>query len=189
MNSKIDRRKKYTRMVLKESLMKLLKQKSISTVTVKEICALADINRSTFYAHYLDQFDLLNQIEEEIIVDMNDKLMAYDHHQDDESLQMTERIIEYVAQNSDVCTTLFGEHGDSTFKKRVIIVASEHTVKNWLSIYPIDPEISEYASMFAISGSIHVLENWLKNGMDKSPKEIAELINNLTNKGLSFLQE
>ncbi|WP_117161025.1 TetR/AcrR family transcriptional regulator [Paraliobacillus sp. X-1268] len=189
MNSKIDRRKKYTRMVLKESLMKLLKQKSISTVTVKEICALADINRSTFYSHYLDQFDLLTQIEEEIIDDMNDKLMSYNHHQDEESLQMTERIVEYVAQNSDVCLTLFGEHGDSTFKKRVMVVASEHTVKNWLSIYPIDPEISEYASIFAISGSIHVLENWLKNGMDKSPKEIAELINTLTNKGLSFLQK
>lgn len=170
--------------------MTLLKDKSISTVTVKEICALADINRSTFYSHYLDQFDLLNQIEEEIIEDMNDTLTAYNHSdQNEETLQMTEKIVEYVAENSDVCMTLFSEHGDSSFKKRVMMVAREHTVKNWLSIYPIDSEISEYVSMFAISGSIHMLENWLKNGMDKSPKEMAELINNLTNKGLSYLQE
>lgn len=175
-------------MVLKESLMKLLKDKSISTVTVKEICVFADINRSTFYSHYMDQFDLLNQIEEEIIEDMNATLTAYNHNQDDEALQMTEKIVEYVAQNSDVCATLFSEHGDSNFKKRVMMVASEHTVENWSSLYPIDSEISEYVSIFAVSGSIHVLENWLKNGMDKSPKEIAEIINNLTNKGLSYLQ-
>ena len=169
--------------------MKLLKEKSISTVTVKEICAIADINRSTFYSHFSDQFDLLNQIEEEIIEDMNETLMAFHYNQDEESLQMTERIVEYVAENSDVCRTLFSEHGDSSFKKRVMMVASEHTVKNWLSIYPIDSEISEYVSIFAISGSIHVLENWLKNGMDKTPKEIAEIINNLTNRGLSYLEK
>ncbi|WP_416151666.1 TetR/AcrR family transcriptional regulator [Salipaludibacillus sp. HK11] len=189
MNSKLDRRKKYTRMVLKESLMKLLKVKSISTVTVKEICALADINRSTFYSHYQDQFDLLNQIEEEIIEDMNETLTAYNFNQDEETLKMIEKIVEYVAENSDVCSTLFNEHGDSSFKKRIMKVASEHTVKNALSIYPIDSEISEYVSIFAISGSIHLLENWLKNGMDKPPKEMAELISNLTNKGLSYLQE
>lgn len=175
-------------MVLKESLMTLLKEKSISTVTVKEICSLADINRSTFYSHYLDHFDLLNQIEEEIIADMNETLTEYNHNKEEETLQMTEKIVEYVAENSDVCATLFSEYGDSNFKKRVMMVASEHTVKNWLSNYPIDSEISEYVSMFAVSGSIHVLEHWLKNGMDKSPKEIAELINNLTNKGLSYLQ-
>lgn len=146
-------------MVLKESLMKLLKEKSISTVTVKEICVLADINRSTFYSHYLDQFDLLNQIEGEIIADMNETLTA-NYKQDEETLQMTEKIVEYVAKNSDVCATLFSEHGDSSFKKRVMMVASEYTVKTWLSIYPIDSEISEYVSMFAVSGSIHVLENW-----------------------------
>ncbi|WP_280770049.1 TetR/AcrR family transcriptional regulator [Salipaludibacillus daqingensis] len=189
MNSKLDRRKKYTRMVLKNSLMTLLKEKSILAVTVKEICALADINRSTFYSHFQDQFDLLNQIEEEIIHDMNETLSAYNFNQGEETLQMTEKIVEYVAENSDVCITLFSEHGDSNFKKRVMMVASEHTIKNGLSMYPIDSEITEYVSMFAISGSIHVVENWLKNGMDKSPKEIAELINNLTNKGLSYLNE
>lgn len=169
--------------------MKLLKDKPISSVTVKEICVLADINRSTFYSHYLDQFDLLNQIEEEIIEDMNETLTSYIYNQNEDTLQVTEKMVEYVAENSDVCATLFSEHGDSSFKKRVMMVASEHTVKNWLSIYPIDSGISEYVSMFAVSGSIHLLENWLKNGMDKSPKELAEIINNLTNKGLSYLQE
>jgi AcrR family transcriptional regulator len=75
--SKMDRRKKYTRMVLKDSLMELLREKHISGITVKEICELADINRSTFYSHYSDHYDLLNKIEEEIIEDMQEKLNMY----------------------------------------------------------------------------------------------------------------
>ena len=69
-SKKIDRRKKYTRMVLKESLLEILKSKPITSITVKEICERADINRSTFYSHFNDQFDLLFQIEEELIDDM-----------------------------------------------------------------------------------------------------------------------
>lgn len=61
MSERLDRRKRYTRKVLKESLISLLKDKPISSVTVKEICELADINRSTFYTHYNDQFDLLEK--------------------------------------------------------------------------------------------------------------------------------
>ncbi|MBY0099139.1 TetR/AcrR family transcriptional regulator [Mesobacillus maritimus] len=189
MNSKLDRRIQYTRMILKESLMKLLKEKPISSITVKELCALADINRSTFYSHYSDQYDLLTQVEEEIIQDMNETLLNYNINQDEESFQMIEKIVEYVAANSDICETLFSENGDPSFKKRVMMLAHDYTVKSWMSSYPVDDSItSEYASLFAISGSIHILEIWLKNGMDKTPKEMAEIINNLTNKGLSSLR-
>jgi AcrR family transcriptional regulator len=188
-NSKLDRRVKYTRMVLKTSLMKLLNEKPISNITVKELCELADINRSTFYTHYGDQYDLLTQIEEEIIQDMTETLTKYDYQQDEETLRMTEKIFEYVAANSDICRTLLSEHGDSSFKKRVMKVAHEFTVKNWMSSYSIeDSEIFEYGSLFAVSGSIHVLEKWLNNGLDKSPKEIAEIITTLAIKGLSSLR-
>ena len=188
-SSKLDRRKKYTRMVLKDSLIHLLKEKPIANITVKELCEQADINRSTFYSHYSDQHELLTQIEEEIIHDMNKTLMKYDHNQEEQALQMTENIIEYVAANSDICETLLSEHGDPNFKKQVMVLAHNYTVKNSMSIYPIDdPVLFEYVSLFAVSGSIHVLEIWLKNGMDKSPKEMAEIINNLTNKGLSSLR-
>jgi AcrR family transcriptional regulator len=177
-------------MVLKDSLMQLLKAKPISSITVKELCELADINRSTFYTHYSDQFDLLTQIEEEIIQDMTETLIKYDYHQDDETLQMTEKIIEYVAANSDICRTLFSEHGDPSFKKRVMKVAHDFTVKSWMATYSIDdPELFEYVSWFAVSGSIHVLESWLNNGLDKSPREMAEIITLLSTKGLSSLRK
>ena len=185
-NSKLDRRKKYTRMVLKESLLQLLEKKPITQITVKEICEEADINRSTFYSHYSDQYDLLNQIEEEFICDMNETLTMYNENKGEEVVQMTEKLLEYVAGNSDVCRTLFSENGDASFKKRVMLIASNHTVRRLVFD---DPQVSEYASLFVVSGGVSVIEKWLENGMDKSPNEMAEIIVKLTNKGLdSFVK-
>ncbi|MFC0472706.1 TetR-like C-terminal domain-containing protein [Halalkalibacter kiskunsagensis] len=188
MTSKLDRRKKYTRMVLKDSLMKLLKEKQISTITVKEICELADINRSSFYSHYSDQYDLLYKMEEEIIEDMNKTLSSYNFTKEEEALQMTKKILEYIATNSDICQTLLSEHGDPSFQKRVMSLTHQFTMKNWMTVNNLDQKISEYISLFVVSGSIHAIKSWLDNGMDKSPKEMAEIINNISNKVLSSLR-
>ncbi|WP_010531337.1 TetR/AcrR family transcriptional regulator [Lentibacillus jeotgali] len=177
MNEKLDRRKKYTRMVLKDSLITLLKTKQISAITVKEICGEADINRSTFYSHYHDQFDLLEQIEEELIADLNTYLDQYNFEQEAEALKMTEKLLEYVISKRDICQTLLSGSGDQSFERRVMDVTRTFLIKSWINNNEVDPDISEYAGTFVISGSIYVIKHWLANDMDKSPKQIAELIN------------
>ncbi|MDG5788982.1 TetR-like C-terminal domain-containing protein [Evansella sp. AB-P1] len=188
-SEKMDRRKKYTRMVLKESLMKILKVKPISSITVKEICEVADINRSTYYSHFQDQYDLLKQIEDEFIEDMNITLHSYDNNKDEEALQMIEQILLYVSKNRDMCETLFSDHGDISFKNRIMTVAYNHSVKNWVSESNIHKDVSKYGSLFAISGCISVIESWLSNGMDKPPKEMANIIFNLTKNGIDSFSE
>ena len=49
---KENRKIKYTKKVLSESLIELLKTKHISEITITELCENADINRTTFYRHY-----------------------------------------------------------------------------------------------------------------------------------------
>ncbi|WP_096201743.1 TetR/AcrR family transcriptional regulator [Bacillus sp. FJAT-45350] len=187
MTSKLDRRKKYTRMVLKNSLMKILKDKAISSVTVKELCELADINRSTFYSHYSDQYELLYKIEEEIIEDMLVTLNKYEFPVEEEALQMTEKMLEYIAENRDICQTLLSENGDTSFQNRVMNIAHRFTVKNWLTANKQKSDISEYVGIFVVSGCINVIKCWLENDLDKSPKELANIIIKITNKGiLSF---
>ncbi|RYG72368.1 TetR/AcrR family transcriptional regulator [Lentibacillus lipolyticus] len=179
MNKKLDRRKKYTRMVLKDSLINLLKTKPISAITVKEICEQADINRSTFYTHYNDQFDLLEQIEAEIIADLNTYLRQYNFEQEEESLQMTEKLLEYVASKKEICQTLLSGNGDLSFERRIMDVTRQFLIKSWTDNSDIDERISEYASTFIISGSIYVIKHWLANNLDQSPKQIARLINSV----------
>ena len=62
----VNRKVKYTKAVIKESLFELLETKPLQQVTVKKLCELADINRGTFYTHYSDIFDLVEHLEAEL---------------------------------------------------------------------------------------------------------------------------
>lgn len=64
---KTDARVRYTKRVLKDSLLKLLTEKPINKITVTEVCELAELNRATFYSHYSDCFALLESIEDELV--------------------------------------------------------------------------------------------------------------------------
>ena len=63
MEEKENRKIRYSKKVIRDSLMELMESKPILSVSIKDICELADISRSTFYSHYKDQYDLLRQVE------------------------------------------------------------------------------------------------------------------------------
>lgn len=187
LSAKIDRRKKYTRKVLKESLINLLQKKQISSITIKEICDLADINRSTFYAHYSNQYDLLNSIEEEFIKDLVGTLNEYNCSKDEDALLMTEKLFEYIAKKSDICQTLLSENSDIHFQKKGMMITQQYIFNNWFTDSQLDQDKYEYINLFLVSGSIHVIKNWLENKQNKTPKEMAQIINNFINNGLSSI--
>lgn len=66
----LDARVRYTQMVIKNSFTKLLEQKPLNKVTVKEICELSEINRATFYKYYCDAYDLLEKLESEFLSEL-----------------------------------------------------------------------------------------------------------------------
>lgn len=66
------RRTRYTRRAMQDALIELLRDQPLGSLTVKALCERADVNRSTFYAHYASIEELLHDIE--------DETMALGHH-------------------------------------------------------------------------------------------------------------
>ena len=62
-----DRRVKRTKTLLQTTLVELMLEKEVSQISVKELTQRADVNRSTFYLHYLDIYDMLEQMEDEFV--------------------------------------------------------------------------------------------------------------------------
>ena len=60
----VDRRVRKTKKQLRQGLTQLLQTKNINEISVRELSDLVDINRGTFYLHYRDIYDLLDQIEQ-----------------------------------------------------------------------------------------------------------------------------
>lgn len=53
---------KFTRQAIMYSLLKLLQEKLIDKITVKDICELCEINRNTFYYYYSDIYQVLEEL-------------------------------------------------------------------------------------------------------------------------------
>ena len=99
-SGKTDRRVKYSKMVIKESFVQLLKEKNISKITIKELCELADVNRATFYAHYTDQYDLLEQIEQELMSGINQYIISDLFHESTKTpVSMLVKILDFIKDN------------------------------------------------------------------------------------------
>ena len=64
-----DRRVRKTKKAIQDVFCEMTKDKKLNEITIKELCAKADINKSTFYLHYRDIYDLANSIQSTLIQD------------------------------------------------------------------------------------------------------------------------
>jgi len=182
-----DRRVRYSKMVLKECLIGLLQKKNIDKITVTELCEEADINRSTFYAHYTDTFDLLHHIERELLNELDKYLSQFSFiGEAAESLLFINKIFDYIAANADLCRVVLGENGSISFRKELMTYVQQISIREWQDV---DAELVDYLSMFGVNGCIGVIQRWLQSGLKKTPAEMAEMIIRLTYEGLvSFIR-
>ena len=180
-----DRRVRYTKMVLKDSFIKLLEKKDISRITIKELCEDADINRATFYAHYSDQYDLMERIQDELLDNIADYLAAYTKNElPSVPVDTVEHIFEYIKENARLCKLLLSERGDLNFQKRVLMLAYEKNINDLIKNGVTSREDAEYIYAFTLTGCVGVIQKWLNDNMLKSPRYMAETITELTNVGV-----
>ena len=176
-SDKDDRRVRYTKMVLKESFIKLLEKKDISQITIKEICEDADINRATFYAHYNDQYDLLRKIENELVDNVSSYLADYMQNKTNINMvEIVEKILVYIKENAPLCKLLLSERGDFNFQKRIMMLIYDKNVSDLTNGIGIPKEDAEYIYSFTISGCVGVIQKWLHEGMKKSTVAMSELM-------------
>lgn len=60
-------KKLYSKKRIEETFLLLLHKKSIERISVTELCEMAGINRSTFYAHYIDIYDLMEKVTDDFV--------------------------------------------------------------------------------------------------------------------------
>ena len=109
MKEKTDRRIRKTKAQLRAGLAKLMQEKSIKEITVKELVEEVDINRSTFYLHYTDIFNMLSTIEEELLEEICQTIQNHPVSPFNESsFPFIEDIFHILAENKDICNALLG---------------------------------------------------------------------------------
>ncbi|HOO32760.1 MAG TPA: TetR-like C-terminal domain-containing protein [Thermotogota bacterium] len=185
---KTDRRVKYTKMLLKNGLVELLKDNPISKITVKKLCETADVNRSTFYTHYDNQYDLLNQLIIDVIEEFGQYVSTENFTEGSQTtILMVKKMVEYAAENAELMKSLLRENGYFSFSDMIVMIAQCETVLEIREQHGIDRAISDYMLYFIFSGALSILHKWLLEGMIETPQKIAEIITKLIYNGVSGL--
>lgn len=171
-----DRRIKHTKERIYKAMLECLITTKPENITVTEICEKADINRSTFYAHYKDPIELYKKIEAEALDEIFIYMTSLENDHAD-YLDFLVKILTYISSHSSEYLALL-KVGSSSFKKRNMDILERQEFK----LSHISKEDMFYASEFYINGMFALLSKWLEDGIKETPEYMAKLIYNITAK-------
>lgn len=177
MNTPNNKRRKTSQEKIEKVFVNLIQTKRLNEISVTDICKKAGLNRSTFYANYLDIYDLADKVvnkiekdvwnlyqkERETKINSNDYLKLFKHIKDNQIFYKT-----YFKLNMD---------------KRFIIRRYDTNLSK--AIY--DNKYIDYHIEFFMAGLNAIIKKWLDGGCKESPEEINQiLIDEYKNKNISL---
>lgn len=171
---KNDARVRYTQMIIRQTFLNLLKEKPLSKITVKEICEIAEINRTTFYKHYRDPYDLLEQMETEAISGLMTLIEKNHNNSGGHTLLAILRAMQddyELFKNLD----LSGNSQSFTYRLSVSCFQEINELSMQNSNLP-RQHTSGLAFSYLAGGCSGIIEYWLHGGMKESPETIADTI-------------
>ena len=169
---KEDRRTRYTKMVLRQSLLELMQNKEIGRITVTEICRTADVNRNTFYKYYYGPENLLFTIEEEMFAIFTSSINGTS----DINL-MSRELCQAILDNKDISRIIFSENGNRDFLQRIIQFLRKKFLDEWRrQVKPESLGTIEKMYLFSEGGMISIITDWVRKGFNEDIDEIASFI-------------
>lgn len=166
---------------IQKTFVNLLLQTDFNKISVREICLTANINRGTFYLHYLDKYDLLEQMQEKVHSDLH-TVAKTEELNDIESLidfASIKQTLTYVKDNVHAIQALIqvnSSHSSDRIKSffRELIEVKIETQINFDISYPHMPE--SYVKEIIVSNISSIIYVWISRNAQETTDVIAEMI-------------
>lgn len=185
MNIKNNQRFKDTENLIQETVLELAGTTDIRQVTVRAICEKAGINRSTFYAHYLDINDLVDKMGKNMMLDI--ALLFKDTDNPINffvSEPLLAKMISYVKEHRDFFDIYLNHYSHSANENFSLLW--EDSVRPYIQSLGLSDESEMwYHFTFFKAGFLAVMSQWLNSGCPESP----EILSHIILKRLTFLTE
>lgn len=146
--------------------------------TVGQLCEHAQINRSTFYRHYTDVYDLMNRVEQAFqhglyrSLDEDGAFLAHLGASPEE----LEPMIAYIGENMHFYRVYLRRYQASSPNKGFSKYWEEQVMPLFERYGVRDEEHIRYYYEYTQTGIVSVLRLWLKNGCRESPSEMANIL-------------
>ena len=196
MNKKDDLRVIKTRKLIYQTLLELMKEKTFEEIKVSDICSKAMINRSTFYAHYEDKYELLvdflSNLKEEFAHELNESckenLSIREYY-----IRLISLFLDHIDSKRDVYTAIMVNNRSSIMMDILLSVVNDD-ILNRFKKTDINLKVpTEVISKFYLGGVINIGMEWLSNSSKYTKEIVDELLeiakNNLEYNDCKFLKE
>lgn len=165
MNTKNNRRRRESVEKIESAFVQLLQERELKRITVADICKLTGLNRSTFYANFLDIYDLADKLRGKLETEFSQVFADYDYNRERTGAL---KMFRHIEENRLFYNTYFKLCYDETHKISVhdpLRAEKEHITGNL-----------DYHIEFFRSGLNAIIKMWLANNCRESPEEMAEIL-------------
>ena len=150
---------------IEKIFLQLIQKKNIEQISVSMICQTAKLNRSTFYANYIDVYDLAKKIKKNMEIEFANFQLSNNSKQDSNGYL---NMFKYIKDNQIFFKTYFKlEEISNDLPTQYHIELAEKYYNNKYIDYHIE---------FFRSGLNAVIKKWLNNGCKETPEEINNII-------------
>lgn len=183
-----DLRIKKTKKALFNSLLELMRTKAFEDITISDICGNALINRSTFYAHYEDKYELLVALldnQKQILLNELEK-NKQDVNTKEFFMEMLKIIIDHVDENREIYSSILLKNRNGILMD-ILIDVSEKDISNRFDkeIKNIGSSIpSRFISKFYLGAILSIGLDWLSDNKQYTKEEIVSYLDKLIPKNL-----
>ena len=182
-----DRRSLRSRRMIAKAFAELIVERGLGSFTVGDLMDKADLNRSTFYAHYSDLDNLLAISEQEIIDDLVNiapftqkvtKKMALTFELTGEPPEETIILFDILREHGNLLRGLLSPQGDAQFQATLRDDVCANLIRSILhSKYTSKPNVLvDYYISYYASAVVGLIQHWLSNGMVEDSREMGRIM-------------
>jgi len=165
MNKSNNQKRKKSQDQIEKIFLQLIQKKNIDEISVSTICETANLNRSTFYANYIDIYDLAEKIKKNMEVEFANFQLSNNSKQDSDGYL---NMFKYIKYNQIFFKTYFKLEELSMDKP------TQYRIELAEKYY--DNKYIDYHIEFFRAGLNAIIKKWLNSGCKETPEEINEII-------------
>lgn len=187
-NKKRDRRIEKTRSSIRDAFVKLITEKDISQITIKELAETADINRKTFYMHYSCVEDILDNIENDLIKRLLAIMDDYDFSDSKFNIYgLFSSLNGLLNENLDLYKQLVKANSYNLLIVKVKTILKKGLIEKYREKYDMDEAVMSLYAEYIASGVMSIYIEWLKTDSQISLEELAKMAGSITLNGIQSL--
>ncbi|QND64669.1 TetR/AcrR family transcriptional regulator [Mesorhizobium loti] len=189
-NGTIDRRIARTRGMLQHALISLIPKKGYEAITVEDICDVANVGRSTFYAHYKSKDDLkrrgLDEHLRSLLTDQQREALATTGDSRSRSLAFSLVMFEHARDHLGLYRALAGGRGGDVSLGGIRQILSDLVRDELAATAGKSSEATprELVVQYVVGAYMAVLIWWLDRGAKPSPAEVDAMFRRLATDGI-----